>query len=584
MSKNDNNIKLRNGRALPEFPAKTDVFGGIHVLFERSIPKGLMRLQLIVTVMLVMATIARAGVEAHPSTFPGSTLDEVSPMRQGWCHFGENDALRTSLLDVDTLKRHFINIFAFITDVVRIDETTWGDASQFRERMGLSDEHLSAALIKVYREAAERKRGLPADNRDVPWHERYQHKALDWLGVCSDLSARAFLLEVAADKSEKNRFRTAALLSYIRVASPDETKRALIRFLIEDERMDPGQRTAIYRGAQEVYAEASALKRRAIRSSFIVAAAHETQSGFRAVDGVLAGWSDAYRRSHERLSLMKQHADEDAKQQTGYDVTAVFHVNTNLAVLKANNLNGWGTNIDESMDEHARPFLLDLAADPLLGDLRENMLRFFLAKADAEGTKDALIRFLIGTDRLQYPYPIYMYVMGKFFQRADDLKQRAIFATLLVTAAREDKLGEFLALDDLLVRRSDSYRRSRQRLHLLEGHAIRMPHDSKEFDKSLLVALADARKFWRRTDVNMCLADLRAQDFSQPLSAQEIEKWGGTLNTHATNSERLFQSWASESSMSRSKVVWCGLITIAGVVSAVLVCWRVLLRRKRGAA
>jgi hypothetical protein len=62
------------------------------------------------------------------------------------------------------------------------------------------------------------------------------------------------------------------------------------------------------------------------------------------------------------LSLMKQHADEDAKQQTGYDVTAVFHVNTNLAVLKANNLNGWGTNIDESMDEHARPFLLDLAA------------------------------------------------------------------------------------------------------------------------------------------------------------------------------------------------------------------------------
>ena len=424
MSKNDNNIKLRNGRALPEFPAKTDVFGGIHVLLERSIPKGLMRLQLIVTVMLVMATIARAGVEAHPSTFPGSTLDEVSPMRQGWCHFGENDALRTSLLDVDTLKRHFINIFAFITDVVRIDETTWGDASQFRERMGLSDEHLSAALIKVYREAAERKRGLPADNLDVPWHERYQHKALDWLGVCSDLSARAFLLEVAADKSERNRFRTAALLSYIRVASPDETKRALIRFIIEDERMDPGQRTATYRGAQEVYAEAGTLKRRAIRSGLIVAAAHEeTREGFRTVNGVLADWDDVYRRSHERLALMKQHAGEDEKQQAGCDVTAVFHVNTNLAVLKANNLNGWETVVDTSKDDQSQSIMLDLAADRLYSyDFRTDRLYFFLIEADAEGTKDALIRFLIGTDRLQYPYLLYLKVMGRIFKEADDLK------------------------------------------------------------------------------------------------------------------------------------------------------------------
>lgn len=586
MSKNDNNIKLRNGRAWPEFSAKSDVFGGIHVLFERSIPKGLMRLQLIVTVVLVMATIARAGVEAHPSTLPGSTLDEVSPEAKGWRHSGDADAWRTSLLDVDALKKHLINIFAFVTDVAPVDVTTWGDACQFRERMGLSDEHLSAALIKVYREAAKRKRGLPTDNRDVPWHETYQHKALDWLGVCSDLSARAFLLEVAADKSEKNRFRTAALLSYIRVASPDETKRALIRFLIEDERMDPGQRTAIYRGAQEVYAEAGTLKRRAIRSGLIVAAAHEeTREGFRTVNGVLADWDDVYRRSHERLALMKQHVGKDEKQQTGCDVTAVFHVNTNLAVLKANNLNGWETVVDTSKDDQSQSIMLDLAADRLYSyDFRTDRLYFFLIEADAEGTKDALIRFLIGTDRLQYPYLLYLKVMGRIFKEADDLKQRAIFATLQVTAAYEDKLGEFLALDDLLVRRSDNYRRSRQRLHLLEGHAIRMPHDSKEFDKSLLVALADARKFWRHTDVNMCLADLRAQDFSQPLSAQEIEKWGGTLNTHATNSERLFQSWASESSMSRSKVVWCGLITIAGVVSAVLVCWRVLLRRKRGAA
>lgn len=582
--RSDDNIKQRNGRTLPGVSAQTDVFGGNHALLERSIPKGLLKGLQLITAMLVMVTLAHAGVLEHPSSLPCSTLDKVSPVSNGLNHSGDTDAWRTSLLDVDVLKRHFLNIFAFVSDVARIDETTWGNACQFRAHMGLSDEHLSAALIKVYREAAERKRGLPDNNRDVPWHERYQHEALVWLGVCSDLPARAFLLAVTADKSEKNRFRTAALLSYIRVANPDETKRALIRFLIEDERMDPGQRAAIYGGAQEIYAEASALKRMAIRSSFIVAAAHEeTQGGFGAVDGVLAGWSDAYRRSHERLALMKQHAGDNAKQQTGFDVTAVFHVTTNLAVLKTHNLNGFGTTLDESMDDQSRPFLLDLAADPLFGDLRADMVRFFLIKADAEGTKDTLIRSLIGADRLQYPYQTYLYVMGSLFQKADDLKQRAIFATLQVAAAREDRLGTFLALDDLLVRRSDNYRRSRQRLSLLERHALRVPPDQADFNKPLLVALADARKYWRRTDVNMCLEDLQAQDFCQPLSAQEIEKWGGTLNTHATSSERLYQSWASESSISRSSAVWCGLITAAGVVSAALVCWRLRLRRKRKA-
>ena len=107
MSKNDNNIKLRNGRAWPEVFAKTDVFGGIHVLLERNIPKGLlMRRQLIVTVMLIMVTTAQAGIKEHPSTLPGSTLDEVSPEAKGWRHSGDADAWRTSLLDVDALKRH----------------------------------------------------------------------------------------------------------------------------------------------------------------------------------------------------------------------------------------------------------------------------------------------------------------------------------------------------------------------------------------------------------------------------------------------------------------------------------------------
>ncbi|MGI6496197.1 MAG: hypothetical protein ACOX5G_08935 [Kiritimatiellia bacterium] len=535
--------------------------------------------------MLAMVTIAHAGVEVHPSTFPGSTLDEVSPEAKGWRHSGDADAWRSSLLNVDVLKRHFINIFAFETDVARIDETTWGDACQFRERMGLSDEHLSAALIKVYREAAERKRGLSADNRDVPWHERYQHKALVWLGVCSDLSARAFLLEVATDTSEESCFRTAALLSYIRVASPDETKQALIRFLIEDDRMDPQQRAALYGGAREVYAEAGTLKRRAIRSSFIVAATHEeTRGGFEIVDGVLAGWDDVYRRSHERLALMGQHAGEDAEQQTGYDVTAVFHVHTNLAALKAVNLSDWGTVVGTSTDDQSQSVMLDLAADRLYShDFRDDRLYFFLVEADAEGAKQALIRFLVGADRLQYPYRIYWKAMENIFKEADELKQRAIFATLQVAVAREDKPGEFLALDDLLVRRSDSYRRSRQRLHLLESHALRMPHDPVCFDRSLLVALADARKFWRRTDVNMSLADLQAQDFGRPLSAQEIEQWGGTLNTGAIGYESSYQSWASESSMSCSRAVWCGLIAVAGVILAVPVCWRLGLRRKRKA-
>ena len=586
MSRSDYNIKLKVYLALlPDVFVQTDAFDGRHALREKCILKRLLKVWQLVAAMLLMVTIAHADLDPHPSTLPGSTLDEVSHVGKGWCHSGDNDALRTSLLDVDALKRHFRDIFAFVTDVARIDETTWGDACQFRAHIRLSDEHMSAALVKVYREAAEGKRGLPEGNRDLPWHERYQHKALDWLGVCSDLSARAFLLEVAENKAEKTCLRKAALLSYIRVASPDETKRALIRFLIEDERMDAGQRAAIYKGAQEVYAESGALKRRAIRSSLIVAAAREeTQGGFECVDGILAGWSDIYRRSHERLALLKQHAGEAAKQPHGYLTNAVFHVNTNLVDLKVRDLNGFGA-VNDSMDDQSRSFLLDLAADRKYSyDLRGSMLRRFLVNADAEGTKDTLMRFLIGMDRVQYPYPAYRDAMMFVFDKADEFKQRAILATLQVVAAREDRIGEFLALDDLLVKRSDRYRRSRQRLHLLEGHALRMPHDQVYFDKKLLLfALADARKFWRRTDVSMCLENLKAQDFGQALSAQEIAKWGGTLNTGAISLASLYESSSSELPESRSRIRWYVVLSVAGVVSVALVCWRLRVRRRRKA-
>jgi hypothetical protein len=82
MSKNDNNIKLRNGRAWPEVFAKTDVFGGIHVLLERNIPKGLlMRRQLIVTVEALAKPPRDMGV---PPMKHGQDA-RATPARKGFC-------------------------------------------------------------------------------------------------------------------------------------------------------------------------------------------------------------------------------------------------------------------------------------------------------------------------------------------------------------------------------------------------------------------------------------------------------------------------------------------------------------------
>lgn len=65
----------------------------------------------------------------------------------------------------------------------------------------------------------------------------------------------------------------------------------------------------------------------------------------------------------------------------------------------------------------------------------------------------------------------------------------------MVAAAHEEGKIGFVEVDRIIAMRSDTYRRSRERLALLEHHSLAPPTRNLYTDADLGIALAEARKF-----------------------------------------------------------------------------------------
>lgn len=173
-------------------------------------------------------------------------------------------------------------------------------------------------------------------------------------------------------------------------------------------------------------------------------------------------------------------------------------------------------------DEATKTFFLEMATGkPTDSYVRMNAILSYLRVADAEESSGALLRFLVGQDRMEFMERLSVYQFaGMAYDDADPAntaKRQAILAALLVAVNREEEKIAFVEVDRILSRRSDAYRRSRERLALLERHSLEPPTTAVHIDRDLKAALDEARKLKAYTTVNTNLAALQARDFDQPL-------------------------------------------------------------------
>jgi hypothetical protein len=219
--------------------------------------------------------------------------------------------------------------------------------------------------------------------------------------------------------------------------------------------------------------------------------------------------------------------------------------------------------------------------------IRRAALISYLRIADAQETRDVLLHFLAGERCGVDPLSVYSHAAATYDQTPpeDEAKRRAIIAALMVAAAREDGKIGFVEVDRILSMRSDTYRRSGERLALLEHHSLEPPTRNLYTDADLKAALAESRRYRKHTSVNTNAALLQAHDFSGEHTPANAEKWGGALVTPSP--EVIFAPRgvpAPKPALYRRSIRhWLlGIAGLGGLVAAFAL-WRNL-RRKRGSA
>ncbi len=245
-------------------------------------------------------------------------------------------------IDDATLSRYVQNNF------VADESMSWEKIDGFKDRFAVTDDQLHRVLMGIYREAEDKRLSLTPKTPEWSNNNRKIEGVLGWLPKCGDIPVKEFLMDYATSKANDSRLRESAILSYLREANADEAKNALLRFLVEGDRMDNMARLGLYSYARTVYDAASPEKQAAILAALIAAAnKEEGKIEFMKVDKILAERSAAYRHSHERLAMLERHSLEPPTTNlyTDRDLKAALEesrkykshtsISTNLSVLKS---------------------------------------------------------------------------------------------------------------------------------------------------------------------------------------------------------------------------------------------------------
>lgn len=231
-------------------------------------------------------------------------------------------------------------------------------------------------------------------------------------------------------------------------------------------------------------------------------------------------------------------------------------------------------------DDATKAFLLEVAAGTSKdGFLRTTAISSYLRNADAEEAKGALLRFLVGPDRIASDmdrsgvYP----VANTAWEESSPEKKLAICEALQVGLAHESTHWVFCSGDRWLCGMSAKYARSEERLAMFERMYATPVPDGDLFDRQSLVPQIEMlRKLKKHTSVNSNLVTAIAHDFSQPLPEEERV----ALET-PPNAPDATDAAQEKPAKTRCKGGY-PLAAVAGLL-AVTALWFVF-RRKRGSA
>ena len=167
-------------------------------------------------------------------------------------------------------------------------------------------------------------------------------------------------------------------------------------------------------------------------------------------------------------------------------------------------------------DAEAKRFLMDIATDGTKWEsYRREAIGAYLFRADAQETRDALARFLIGDMRIA-PYDTYLQVMMAYDAVEDDpQKCEAIVVSLIVALARESDKWTFVEIDEKLAKRSKEYAESSQRLAMVQ-RISNLPPSPQSRNPDMKAVLESFQSLTKLTSVSTNLTELMARDFRKP--------------------------------------------------------------------
>jgi len=230
----------------------------------------------------------------------------------------------------------------------------WEEIDEFKKGFSVTDEQLYRILMEVYADAQDKWATLTPKTPEWSRNSRTIEGVLGWLPKCGDIPVKEFLLSYAKTKENDSRLRESAILSYLREADAEEAKNALLRFLVEQERVDSQTRSSICRYAWTTFQNASAEKKAAILEALYVSLAREDNKWlFRVYDDILCKVGNEYANSHQRLAILKRlinapslcKADDYAmpelqeKLKVLQKMSLYTNINTNLTTLKGRDFN-----------------------------------------------------------------------------------------------------------------------------------------------------------------------------------------------------------------------------------------------------
>lgn len=230
----------------------------------------------------------------------------------------------------------------------------WEEIDEFKQNFSVTDEQLYRILMGVYLDAEGKWATLTPKTTEWNNNNRTVEGVLGWLPKCGDIPVKDFLMDYSTKEENESWLRRSAILSYLRKANAEEAKNALLRFLVEGDRMDYMERLSIYEYAKMVYGSADEQKRAAILNTLYVAAAVSDLPPleFRVCDEILVKLSSAYAQSCQRFALLNKFNSisypENRKEtkkilkerlESMQKFKVLTNVSTNLMLLKSRNFN-----------------------------------------------------------------------------------------------------------------------------------------------------------------------------------------------------------------------------------------------------